>query len=63
MFKQLYEQLKTYGHPRPKSPAYPQISTSFQQAVEGVLLNDETPEEALYKAMRRIEDRLLRYQD
>ena len=63
LFKQLYEQLKTYGHPRPKSPAYPQISTSFQQAVEGVLLNDETPEEALYKTMRRIEDRLLRYQD
>ena len=63
LFKQLYEQLETYGHPRPKSPVYPQISTSFQQAVEGVLLNDETPKDSLYKTMRRIEDRLLRYQN
>lgn len=58
-----YSQLVNYGHPRPKSPAYPQISTSYQQAIEGVLLNDETPEEALYKTMRRIEDKLIRYQN
>ena len=45
-----------------KRQAYPQISTSFQQAVEGVLLNDESSEEALSKSMRRIEDRLIRYQ-
>lgn len=63
LFKQLYNQLVTYGHSRPKSPAYPQISTSFQQAVEGVLLNDETSEDALFKSMRRIEDRLIRYQE
>lgn len=62
LFKELYTQLVKYGHPRPKSPAYPQISTSFQQAVEGVLLNDESSEEALSKSMRRIEDRLIRYQ-
>ena len=62
-YKALYYQLSTYGHPRPKSPVYPQISTSFQQAVEGVLLNDETPKDSLYKTMRRIEDRLLRYQN
>lgn len=63
LFKTAYYQLVNYGHPRPKSPAYPQISTSYQQAIEGVLLNDETPEESLYKTMRRIEDKLIRYQD
>lgn len=63
LFKQLYDQLVIYGHPRPKSPAYPQISTSFQQAIEGVLLNDEKSEDALFKSMRRIEDRLIRYQE
>lgn len=63
LFKTAYYQLVNYGHPRPKSPAYPQISTSYQQAIEGILLNDETPEESLYKTMRRIEDKLIRYQD
>ena len=63
LFKTAYNQLVNSGHPRPKSPAYPQISTSYQQAIEGVLLNDETPEESLYKTMRRIEDKLIRYQD
>ncbi|OPF52439.1 ABC transporter substrate-binding protein [Clostridium baratii] len=63
LFKTAYSQLVKYGHPRPKSPVYPQISTSYQQAIEGVLLNNETPEEALYKTMRRIEDKLIRYQN
>lgn len=63
LFKTAYQQLVKYGHPRPKSPAYPQISTSYQQAIEGMLLNDEDAEEALYKGMRRIEDKLLRYKN
>ena len=63
LFKTAYSQLVNYGHPRPKSPAYPQISTSYQQAIEGMLLNDEEAEEALYKGMRRIEDKLLRYKN
>ncbi|WP_294152678.1 sugar ABC transporter substrate-binding protein [uncultured Clostridium sp.] len=63
LLKKTYSQLVNYGHPRPKSPAYPQISTSYQQAIEGVLLNDEKPEESLYKTMRRIEDKLIRYQE
>ena len=63
LFKQLYDQLVIYGRPRSKSSAYPQISTSFQQAIEGVLLNDEKSEDALFKSMRRIEDRLIRYQE
>lgn len=62
LLKTAYTQLVNYEHPRPKSPVYPQISTSYQQAIEGVLLNGETPEESLYKTMRRIEDKLLRYQ-
>ena len=62
LLKTAYTQLVNYGHPRPKSPVYPQISTSYQKAIEGVLLNGETPEESLYKTMRRIEDKLLRYQ-
>ena len=35
-YKALYEQLSKYGHPRPKTPVYPQVSTSFQQALESV---------------------------
>ncbi len=63
LFSSAYHQLVKYGHPRPKSSVYPQISISFRQAIEGMLLNDEDADEALYKGMRRIEDRLLRYKN
>ena len=41
LFKTAYYQLVNYGLSNTRSPAYPQISTSYQQAIEGVLLNDE----------------------
>ena len=38
-YKALCEQLRDYGHPRPKTPVYPQVSTSFQQVLEDVGLS------------------------
>lgn len=60
-YKALYEQLRDYGHPRPKTPAYPQLSSMFQQSLENIALSGKNAEEQLDKATERINDKLERY--
>lgn len=60
-YKALYEQLRDYGHPRPKTPAYPQLSSMFQQSLENIALSGVNAEEQLDKATKRINDKLERY--
>ena len=57
----LYEQLKEYGHPRPKTPVYPQVSASFQQALESIALSGQDARETLNKSVERINAKLERY--
>lgn len=60
-YRFLYEQLKEYGHPRPKTPVYPQVSTSFQQALESVALSGQDTQQVLDKSVERINAKLERY--
>lgn len=60
-YKALYEQLNEYGHPRPKTPVYPQVSTSFQQILEGVALNGKDTDTELHNSIERINAKLERY--
>lgn len=60
-YKALYYQLKTYGHPRPKTPVYPQVSTSFQQVLENCVLSGANPQAQLDKSVERINAKLKRY--
>jgi len=60
-YKALYEQLNKYGHPRPKTPVYPQVSTSFQQVLEGAALNGKDARGELDKSIERIDAKLKRY--
>lgn len=60
-YKALYNQLNKYGHPRPKTPVYPQVSTSFQQVLEGAALNEKDPKSELDKSIERINAKLKRY--
>ena len=60
-YKELYYQLSEYGHPRPKTPAYPQVSTSFQQVLENCVLTGEDPKTQLDKSVERINAKLKRY--
>lgn len=60
-YKALYEQLRDYGHPRPKTPAYPQLSSMFQQSLENIALSGKDAGEQLDKATERINDKLERY--
>ncbi len=60
-YRALYNQLSTYGHPRPKTPVYPQVSTSFQQVMENCVLTGEEPRNELNKAIERINAKLKRY--
>jgi len=60
-YKALYEQLRDYGHPRPKTPTYPQLSSMFQQSLENIALSGKDAEEQLDKAAERINDKLERY--
>jgi len=60
-YKALYEQLRDYGHPRPKTPVYPQVSTSFQQALESVALSGKDAQKQLDKSVERINAKLERY--
>lgn len=60
-YKALYEQLRDYGHPRPKTPVYPQVSTSFQQTLENVALSGMDAKKELDKSVERINDKLDRY--
>ena len=57
----LYDQLSTYGHPRPKTPVYPQVSTSFQEVLESVALGGKDTQTELDKAVDRIDQKLERY--
>ena len=59
--KALYEQLRDYGHPRPKTPAYPQLSSSFQQSLENIAISGMDAEEQLNKSEERISAKLERY--
>lgn len=60
-YKALYYQLSSYGHPRPKTPVYPQVSTSFQQVLEDVALGGMDAETQLDKSVERINAKLERY--
>ena len=60
-YKALYEQLRDYGRPRPKTPAYPQLSSSFQQTLENVAISGMDAKDELSKAEERISDKLERY--
>ena len=60
-YKALYEQLRDYGHPRPKTPVYPQVSTSFQQVLEDVALSGRNVEDEMDKSVERINAKLKRY--
>lgn len=60
-YRHLYEQLRDYGHPRPKTPVYPQVSTSFQQALEGIALSGKDAQSELDKSTERINAKLERY--
>lgn len=60
-YKALYEQLRDYGHPRPKTPVYPQVSTSFQQALESIALTGNDAQNELDKSVERINAKLKRY--
>lgn len=60
-YRALYEQLSTYGHPRPKTPVYPQVSTSFQEALESIALGGKDAKEETDKSVERINAKLERY--
>lgn len=57
----LYNQLRNYGHPRPKTPVYPQVSTSFQQVLENCVLSGAEAQTELDKSIERINAKLKRY--
>lgn len=60
-YKALYEQLRDYGHPRPKTPVYPQVSTSFQQVLEDVGLSGKDVQTEMNQSIERINAKLERY--
>lgn len=60
-YKALYDQLSNYGHPRPKTPVYPQVSSSFQEVLESVALGGNDAETELDEAVERINSKLERY--
>ena len=60
-YRALYMQLSNYGHPRPKTPVYPQVSTSFQEVLESVALGGKDVQQELDKAVERINSKLERY--
>lgn len=60
-YRALYNQLSNYGHARPKTPVYPQVSTSFQQVLENCVLSGAEPQTELDKSIERINAKLKRY--
>ncbi|MDO4617129.1 MAG: hypothetical protein Q4B03_06700 [Lachnospiraceae bacterium] len=60
-YRALYNQLSNYGHPRSKSPVYPQISSSVQEVLENVVLTGNDAQEELEKTVERINAKLKRY--
>lgn len=60
-YKALYEQLSTYGHPRPKTPVYPQVSSSFQQVLEDSVITGREAQATLDLMIPKIDAKLKRY--
>ncbi len=60
-YKALYDQLSSYGHPRPKTPVYPQVSTSFQEVLESAALGGKDAQAEMDKSVERINAKLERY--
>lgn len=60
-YKALYNQLNLYGHPRSKTPVYPQVSSSVQEVLENVVLTGKDPVKELDKSIERINAKLKRY--
>lgn len=60
-YSALYNQLSDYGHPRPKTPVYPQVSTSFQEVLESVALGGKDAQTEMDKSVERINAKLERY--
>lgn len=52
------DQLSKYGHPRPVTPAYPAISEAIRLLFEDVGLGNANIDEALAKAVKKVEDGL-----
>lgn len=50
-----------YGHPRSKTPVYPQVSSSVQEVLENVVLTGKDPVKELDKSIERINAKLKRY--
>ena len=61
IYEYLRNQLINYGHPRPKTPAYPQVSEQYQRMLEDVVLNDKDEQETVEDAIERINAKLKRY--
>lgn len=62
-YNALYQQLLNYGHPRPKTPAYPSVSSYFQKVLENTALQHMDLESEMEKAIGKINDKLERYKD
>lgn len=60
-YNALYNQLSKYGHPRPKTPVYPQVSTAFQQVLESTALGGKDVKSEMDKSVERINAKLERY--
>lgn len=60
-YKALYHQLKLYGHPRSKTPVYPQVSSSVQEVLENAVLTGKDPQKELNRSIERINAKLKRY--
>ena len=60
-YKALYQQLSKYGHPRSKTPVYPQVSASVQEVLENSVLGGKDAQTELDKSVERINAKLKRY--
>ena len=60
-YKALHHQLRKYGHPRSKTPVYPQVSASVQEVLENSVLTDNDGKTELDKSVERINAKLKRY--
>lgn len=60
-YKALYQQLSNYGHPRPKTPVYPLVSSSFQQSLEDAVITGEDAQESLDSKIAKLDSKLKRY--
>ena len=60
-YKALYDQLSNYGHPRPKTPVYPQVSTYFREVRESVALGGKDAQSEMDKSGERMNAKRERY--